>query len=112
MKDELGGKITAEFVALRPKTYSYIMDNGNSGKRAKGTNKCVTKSVLKFNDYKNCLLNNEIILKSQQRFKSEAHNAYTKEMNNIALSSNDDKRLQTFDRITSFPYGLSAGKIF
>ena len=33
-------------------------------------------------------------------------------MNNIALSSNDDKRLQTFDRITSFPYGLSAGKVF
>ena len=54
MKDELGGKITAEFVALRPKIYSYLMDNGNSGKRAKGTKKCVTKRVLKFNDYKNC----------------------------------------------------------
>ena len=100
MKDELGGKIMIEFAALRPKTYSYLMDYGNSDKLAKLTKKCVLKRVLKFNDYKDCLLNNEIILKSQQRFKSEAHNVYTKETNKIALSSNDDKRLQTFDRIT------------
>ena len=96
MKDELGGKSMTEFVALRPKTYSYLMDDG--------TKKYVIKQRFKFNDYKNCLLNNEIILKSQQRFKSEAHNAYTEEINKIALSSNDDKRLQTFDRITSYPY--------
>ena len=57
------------------------------------------------------MLNNEIILKSQQRFKSERHDVYTKEINNIALSSNDDKRLQTFDRITSYPYGTSTGKV-
>ena len=111
MKDELGGKIMTKFAALRPKTYSYLMDDGNSDKKAKGTKKCVLKRVLKFNDYKNCLLKNEIILKSQQRFKSEAHNVYTKEINKIALSSNDDKRLQTFDRITSYPYGGSAGKV-
>ena len=100
MKDELGGKIMAEFVALRPKTYSYLMDDGNSNKKAKRTKKCVIKWILKFNDYKNFLLNNKIILKSQQRFKSEAHNVYTEEINKIELSSNDDKRLQTFDRIT------------
>ena len=57
--------------------------------------------TFKFNDYKNCLINNEIILNSEQRFKSEAHNVYTEEINKIALSSNDDKRLQNFDRITS-----------
>ena len=89
-----------EFVALGPKTYSYIMDDDNNDKKAKGTKKCVIKQRLKFNDYKDCSLNNEIILKSQQRFKSEAHNVYTEEINKIALSSNDDKRLQTFDRIT------------
>ena len=49
--------------------------------------------------------------KSQQRFKSELHNVYAKEINKIALSSNDDKRMQTFDRITSYPYGTSAGKV-
>ena len=67
--------------------------------------------MLKFNDYKDCLLNNEIILKSQQRLKSEEHNVYTEELNKIALSSDDDKRLLTFDRIISYPYGTSAGKV-
>ena len=65
--------------------------------------------MLKFNDYKDCLLNNEIILKSQQRFKSEADNVFTEEVNKIALTSNDDKRLQTYD--TSYLYGTSAGKV-
>ena len=75
-------------------------------KKQNRTKKCVIKRRLKFNDYKNCLLNNEIILKSQQRFKSEAHNVYTEEINNIALSSNGDERLQTLDRITTYPYGI------
>ena len=69
------------------------------------------KAKLEFNDYKDCLLNNETILKSQQRFKSERHDVYTEEINKIALSRNDDKRLQTFDRIPSYPYGTSAGKV-
>ena len=56
-------------------------------------------------------MNNKAISKSQQRFKSEAHNVYTEEVNKIALSSNDDKRLQAFDRITSYPYRTSAEKI-
>ena len=111
MKDELGGKIRTEFFALRPKTYSYLTDDCKEDKKAKGTKTCVIKRRLKFNDYKDCLLNNEIILKSQQRFKSERHHVYTDQVNKIALSSNDDKRLQTFDRITSYPYGISAGKV-
>ena len=80
-------------------------------KKAKETKKCVIKRMLKFLDYKDCFLNNEIILKSQQGFKSEAHKVYTEEVNKIALSSKDDKRLQTYDRITSYPYGTSAGKV-
>ena len=92
MKDELGGKIMTEFVTLRPKTYSYLTDDFKEDKKTKGTKKCVIKQRLKFNDYKNCLLNNEIILKSQQRFKSERHDVYTKEIIKIALSSNNDKR--------------------
>ena len=70
MKDELGGKIITEFVALRPKTYYYLTDDDKNIKKAKGAKKCVIKRILKFNDYKNCLFKNEIILKSQQRFKS------------------------------------------
>ena len=91
MKDELGGKIMTEFVAVRPKTYSYLMDDGGSDKKAKGAKKCVIKRRLKFNDYKDCLLNNEIVLKSQQRFKSERHDVYTEEISKIVLSSNDIK---------------------
>ena len=56
-------------------------------------------------------MNNEILSKSQQRLKSEAHNVYTEEINKIALSSNDDKRLQTFDRITSYPHGAIIVKV-
>ena len=79
--------------------------------KKKEQKKCVIQRIYKFNDYKDCLLNNEIVLKSQQRFKSERHDVYTEEINKIALSSNDDKRLQTFDRITSYPYGTSAVKV-
>ena len=68
-------------------------------KKAKRTKKCVIKQILKLEDYKNCLKHNKIILKSQQRFKSEAHNVFTEEINKVALSSNYDKKLQSFDRI-------------
>ena len=78
-------------------------------KKQRKQKQCVIKRVLMFDDYKNCSLNNKIIIKSLQRFKSEAHNVYTEKLNKIALSSNDDKRLQIFDRITPYPYGTSAG---
>ena len=58
-------------------------------KKAKGTKKCVIKRELMFTNYKDSLFNNEIILKSQQRFKSDYHNVDTEEVNKIALSSND-----------------------
>ena len=101
MKDELGGKIIAEFVTLRPKTYSYLTDD----KKAKGTKKCVIKKMIKFNDYKKCLLNDEVILKSRQRFISKKHDVFTENINKIALSNNGDKRIILSDKITSYPYG-------
>ena len=72
MKDELGGKIITEFVTLRPKTYSYLTDDGKEDKKAKGTKKCVIKRMIKFDDC-NCLLKDKILLKSQQRFISKKH---------------------------------------
>ena len=83
LKDELGGKIITEFVTLRPKTYSYLTDYGKEDKKAKGTKKCVIKRMIKFNDYKNCLLKDKVILKSQQRFISKKHNVYTENINKI-----------------------------
>ena len=110
-KDELGGKIITEFVALRAKAYAYLMEDGSEHKKAKGTKKCVIKRELMFENYKDSLFNDEIILKSQQRFKSDHHKVYTEEVNKIALSSNDDKRLQTFDKITTYLYRTNAFKV-
>ena len=105
MKDELGGKIISEFVILRPKTYSYLTDDGKEDKKVKGTTKCVIKRMIKFNDYKNCLLKDEVILKSQQRLISKKHDVYTENTNKVALYNNDDKRIVSSDKITSYPYG-------
>ena len=105
MKDELGGKIIMEFVTLRPKTYSYLTDDSKEDKKAKGTKKCVIKKMIKFNDHKKCLLNDKVILKSQQRFISKKHDVYTENINKIALSNNDDKRIISSNKITNYPYG-------
>ena len=93
MKDELGGEIIMEFIVLRPKTYSYLTDYYKIDKKAKGTKKCVLKKMIKFDDYKKCLLNDKVILKSQQRFINKKHDVYTEDVNKIALSNDDDKRI-------------------
>ena len=62
-----------------------------------------------FDNYSECLKGKKKILRSQQRFKSNAYNVYTEEINKIALSYNDDKRLIASDGITTYPYGISAG---
>ena len=58
-KDELGGKIIAEFVALRAKTYAYLDDGGNEHNKSKGTKKCVIKQKFMFQNFKDCLFNNK-----------------------------------------------------
>ena len=65
-----------------------------------------------FQDFKDCLFNNKNIYRSQKRFKNYNHDVYTEEVNKIALSSNDDKILQTFDGITTYPYGTNVSKIW
>ena len=77
MKDESGGRVITECVALRPKTYSDLTDDCKEDKKAKGTKKCVIKRMIKFDDYKNFLLNGDEILKLQQRFISKGHDVYT-----------------------------------
>ena len=67
--------------------------------------------MIKFDDYKKCLLNGEVILKSQQRFKSKGHDVYTENINKITLSSNDDKKLIAPDKITSYPYGYKGKNV-
>ena len=77
------------------------MDDGREDKKAKGTKKCVI--VVQFS--------NAIILKSHQGFKSNYHNVYNEQTNKIALSRDDDKRLQTFDKTTTHPLGTNTFKV-
>ena len=102
-KDESGGKIMKEFVALRVKTYAYLMDDDAEEKKAKETKKCVIKRELMFKNYKYCL-------KSQQRFKSNHYKVCTEEVYKIALNSDDDKRLQIFTGVETCSYGTNAFK--
>ena len=111
IEDELGGNTRKEYVAFRPKTYSYLTDDDKNVKKAKETDKCVIKRILKFNYYKYYLFKNEIILKSQQKFKSEGHCAYIKLTDKITGSINNDNWLQTFGRIRTYPYGKNAFKV-
>ena len=53
MKDKLEGTMMKEFIGLRPKCYSYLTDDGNIDKKAKGTKKCVIKSLIMFDNYQN-----------------------------------------------------------
>ena len=77
------------------------MDDGSDHKKAKGTKKTVIKQKLMFENYKDCLFNNKTVYRSQERFKSYYHVMYTEEVNKIVLSSKNDKRLQTSDKITT-----------
>ena len=100
-----------EFVGLRAKTYAYLMDDDRDHKKAKVTKKCVIKRRLMFKYYEDYLFNYKITLKSQQRFRIGCHNVYTEQINKISLSSNDEKILQTFNKITTYPYKTNAFKV-
>ena len=65
----------------------------------------MTQIVLK--NHKEFIRNNKSISKTQQRFKSERHNVFTEEINKIAFSSNDDKRMQSIDSIETYTYGTN-----
>ena len=105
-----------KFCGLRAKTYTFLTDeytnddyekNKIINKKAKGTKKCVIKKEILFNNYVDSLFKNEVLLRSQHRFRSDHHNVYTKEVKKIALSSNDDKKIQTFYKVTTYPYGTN-----
>ena len=117
-KVEIGGKIMRKFVPLRAKTFlidEYTDEdyekNRIVNKKAKGTKKCVVKREILFNNYLDSLFKNKVLYRSQHRFRSDHHKVYTEELNKIALSTNDDKRIQTLDRVTTYPYGTNVFKV-
>ena len=87
------------------------MNDDIEKEKAKRIKKCIKKRKLMFATYKDSLFNNKTILQSELRVKSDHHNVYTEEVNKIALSSNDDKRLQTFDKVTTYQYGANAFEV-
>ena len=102
MKDELGGKIMTEFVALRPKLYSYKKLDGLEDKKCKGIKKCVVKKTLTFEDYKTCLFSDSTEYRSQLMFRSAKHEVHTIEVNKVTLNRDDDKRISRKDGISTF----------
>ena len=107
MKDELGGKIMTEFVALRSKLYAYGKLDGAEDKKYKGIKKCVVKKKLDFNDYKKCLFNSKSksVYRSQVMFRNRKHGVHTVEVNKAALNTDDDKRITKKDGISTLARG-------
>ena len=105
MKDGLGGKIMTEFVALRPKLYSYKNLDGSKDKKCKGIKKCVVKKTLTFEDYKTCLLSDSTEYRSQLMFRSAKHEVDTIKVNKVSLNRDDDKRISRKDGISTFARG-------
>ena len=92
MKNELGGGLMTEFVTLRPKMYPYKMWSVKS-KKCKGIKKCVVHKTISFEDDKNCLLSGDPSYRSQLMFRSLTHEVKMLEVNKLALSRDDDKRI-------------------
>ena len=104
-KDEAAGKIIKEFVGLRAKLYSYIMEEGKENKKCKGVKKQVVEENITHEDYKTCLLTGKEILRKQNILRSYDHEVYTEEVNKIALSAADDKRYILSDGMDTLAWG-------
>ena len=94
-----------EFVALRPKLYSYKKLDGLEDKKCKGIKKCVVKKTLTFEDYKTCLFSDSTEYRSQLMFRLSKHEVHTIEVNKVALNRDDDKRISRKDVISTFARG-------
>ena len=92
MKDEVAGKIIKEFVGLRSKLYSFVMDDGGETKKCKGIKKQVVERSIMHEHYKTCLKTGKELLRKQNILRSYNHEVYTEEVNKVALSALDDKR--------------------
>ena len=92
-----------EFIALRPKLYAYRKLDGAEDKKCKGIKKCIVKKTLDFDDYKKCLFEpvGASIYRSQVMFRNEKHGVHTVEVNKVAINSNDDKRIDKKDGVST-----------
>ena len=98
-KDEVAGKQITHFVGLRPKLYSFKIEEDKLVKKCKGIKKNVIKKKIDFDDYVKCLFTGKKEMRSMKIIRSEKHDIYSKEVNKIALSNEDDKRQVLNDNI-------------
>ena len=92
-KDEVGGKQITHFVSLRPRFYTFKVEEKGETRKAKGVKKNVIKKSLSFEDYKKCLFTEDELMKEMNIIRSQNHDIYSMTVNKVALSANDDKRL-------------------
>ena len=105
MKDEAAGKIIKEFVGLRSKLYSFVMDDGGEIKKCKGIKKQVVEHSIRHEHYKTCLITGKELLRKQNILRSYEHEVYTEEVNKVALSALDDKRHILSDGMDTLAWG-------
>ena len=91
-KDEVAGKQITHFVGLRPKLYSFRIEEDKEVRKCKGIKKNVIKKKLDFDDYVKCLFSGKKEMRKMKIIRSENHDIYSKEVNKVALSNEDDKR--------------------
>ena len=103
-KDEVAGKQITHFVGLRPKLYSFRIEEEREVKKCKGIKKNVVKKKLDFDDYVKCLFTGEKEMRSMKIIRSEKHDIYSKEVNKIALSNKDDKRIVLEDKVHTLAF--------
>ena len=104
-KDEAGGKQIEEFVGLRAKLYSYKVSGEEDRKKCKGVKKAVVRKSITHDDYKKCLFTREEQMRKMNVMRSHLHEIYTEEVNKVALSADDDKRVVLADGVNTLAYG-------
>ena len=100
-KDEVAGRQITHFVGLRPKMYSFKIEESKTNKKCKGIKKNVVKKKIEFEDYVRCLFFSEKQMRTMNIIRSENHDIYSKEVNKLALSSDDDKRILCKDKVNT-----------
>ena len=103
-KDEVAGQQITHFVGLRPKLYNYKVENKKEIKKCKGIKSNVVKKSIDFDDYVKCLFSGEKQMAKMNIIRSEKHDIYSKEVNKIALSSEDDKRQVLEDKVHTLAF--------
>ena len=108
IKNELGSYPMKEFVALRPKMYSFIYDKNDTEineKRCKGISRVVVQNELCHEQYKTALFNSCQMKSTMFQLRSDRHIMYCDKINKVSLSNLDTKRYWLEGGISILAFG-------